>query len=122
MTNSTEKKTKAEQAAEQLEAAIVSCQLAPGTVMTETELSEYLEIGRTPVREALTKLANEHLVVFRERDNRRRRAIAFAVFDDLGRIAFHHCYAGVGGTQVDTDNFTHDFLLQNLVEIRKTGC
>lgn len=62
MTNSTEKKTKAEQAAEQLEAAIVSCQLAPGTVMTETELSEYLEIGRTPVREALTKLANEHLV------------------------------------------------------------
>jgi len=62
MANSTEKKTKAEQAAEQLEAAIVSCQLAPGTVMTETELSEYLEIGRTPVREALTKLANENLV------------------------------------------------------------
>ena len=30
--------------------------------MTETEISEYLDIGRTPVREALTKLANENLV------------------------------------------------------------
>ncbi|WP_027858620.1 GntR family transcriptional regulator [Marinobacterium jannaschii] len=62
MRNSLEKKTKAEQAAEQLEAAIVECQIAPGTVMTETEISEFLDIGRTPVREALMKLANENLV------------------------------------------------------------
>jgi len=62
MSNSLEKKTKAEIAAEQLEAAIVSCQLAPGSVMTETEISEFVGLGRTPVREALMKLANENLV------------------------------------------------------------
>lgn len=60
--NTLEKKTKAEIAAEKLEAAIVDCQIAPGTVMTETEISEFLDIGRTPVREALMKLANENLV------------------------------------------------------------
>ncbi|MBU2967092.1 GntR family transcriptional regulator [Amphritea sp. 2_MG-2023] len=62
MHNSIEKKTKAEIAAEKLEAAIVDCRIAPGAVMTETEVSEYLDIGRTPVREALMKLANENLV------------------------------------------------------------
>ncbi len=62
MPNSLEKKTKAEIAAEQLEAAIVDCRIEPGTVMTETEVSEFLGLGRTPVREALMKLANENLV------------------------------------------------------------
>lgn len=62
MRNSLEKKTKAEQAAEQLEAAIINCTLKPGTVMTETEISEFLDIGRTPVREALMRLANNNMV------------------------------------------------------------
>ncbi|MBN3563794.1 GntR family transcriptional regulator [Aliamphritea spongicola] len=62
MQTSLEKKTKAELAAELLEAAIISCDLEPGSVMTETEVSEYLDLGRTPVREALTRLANENLV------------------------------------------------------------
>jgi DNA-binding GntR family transcriptional regulator len=62
MQSSLEKKTKAEIAAEKLEAAIIDCQIAPGSVMTETEISEFLGIGRTPVREALMKLANENLV------------------------------------------------------------
>lgn len=62
MQNTLEKKTKAEQAAELLEAAIINCSIQPGSVMTETEISDMLEIGRTPVREALMKLANENLV------------------------------------------------------------
>ena len=62
MHNPLEKKTKAEIAAEKLEAAIVDCLIEPGSVMTETEVSEYLDLGRTPVREALMKLANENLV------------------------------------------------------------
>lgn len=62
MQNSLERKTKAEQAAELLEAAIINCSIQPGAVMTETEVSELLDIGRTPVREALMKLANENLV------------------------------------------------------------
>lgn len=62
MHNPLEKKTKAEVAAEKLEEAIVDCLIEPGSVMTETEISEFLNLGRTPVREALMKLANENLV------------------------------------------------------------
>jgi len=41
---------------------IVSLELAPGAVIDERELIERLEIGRTPVREALRRLAQERLV------------------------------------------------------------
>jgi DNA-binding GntR family transcriptional regulator len=41
---------------------IVSLELAPGAVIDERELLERLGIGRTPVREALRRLAQERLV------------------------------------------------------------
>ncbi len=41
---------------------IVSLELAPGAVVNERELIEQLAIGRTPVREALRRLAQEKLV------------------------------------------------------------
>jgi DNA-binding GntR family transcriptional regulator len=41
---------------------IVSLELAPGAVIDERELIERLGIGRTPVREALRRLAQERLV------------------------------------------------------------
>jgi DNA-binding GntR family transcriptional regulator len=41
---------------------IVSLELAPGALIDERELIERLEIGRTPVREALRRLAQEQLV------------------------------------------------------------
>jgi DNA-binding GntR family transcriptional regulator len=41
---------------------IVSLELAPGAVIDEPELMERLGIGRTPVREALHRLALERLV------------------------------------------------------------
>jgi DNA-binding GntR family transcriptional regulator len=41
---------------------IVSLELAPGAVIEERELMERLGIGRTPVREALRRLAQERLV------------------------------------------------------------
>jgi DNA-binding GntR family transcriptional regulator len=41
---------------------IVSLELAPGALIDERELIERLEIGRTPVREALRRLALEQLV------------------------------------------------------------
>lgn len=46
-----------------IEEMIVTLHLAPGTVLSETALSEDLEIGRTPIREALQRLAREGLVV-----------------------------------------------------------
>jgi DNA-binding GntR family transcriptional regulator len=41
---------------------IVSLELAPGAIVDERELMAQLEIGRTPVREALRQLARENLV------------------------------------------------------------
>jgi len=52
----------AEQAYRLLEEMIVTLKLAPGTVLTEGDLSERLDIGRTPIREALQRLSAEHLV------------------------------------------------------------
>jgi DNA-binding GntR family transcriptional regulator len=45
-----------------LEEMIVTLRLSPGTVLSETALSRMLGIGRTPVREALQRLAREGLV------------------------------------------------------------
>ncbi len=47
----------------ELEERIVTLQLEPGEVLSEARLSESLGIGRTPVREALQRLAREGLVV-----------------------------------------------------------
>lgn len=41
---------------------IVRLELAPGTVVTESLLSERVGIGRTPIREALQRLAREKLI------------------------------------------------------------
>lgn len=46
-----------------LEEMIVTLQLTPGSVVSETALSKRLGIGRTPIREALQRLARERLVV-----------------------------------------------------------
>ena len=45
-----------------IEEMIVTLRLQPGAVLSETALSNQLGIGRTPVREALQRLAREGLV------------------------------------------------------------
>jgi DNA-binding GntR family transcriptional regulator len=52
----------ADKAYHEIRGLIVSLQLAPGAVIDERELIEQLEIGRTPVREALRRLSHEGLV------------------------------------------------------------
>lgn len=52
----------AEKAYQAIRDLIVSLELAPGAVIAEPELMERLGIGRTPVREALHRLALERLV------------------------------------------------------------
>ncbi|MDQ7053474.1 MAG: GntR family transcriptional regulator [candidate division KSB1 bacterium] len=51
-----------EQAYERIEEMIVTLELPPGTLLSEYELSRQIGIGRTPVREALQRLAAERLV------------------------------------------------------------
>ncbi len=48
---------------EKVEELIVTLQLEPGSVLSESALAQELGIGRTPIREALQRLARESLVV-----------------------------------------------------------
>src|SRR5439155_908312 len=41
---------------------IVSLEMPPGSVVNEARLRDELQIGRTPIREALQRLARENLV------------------------------------------------------------
>lgn len=53
----------AEQAYDRIEAMIVTLELPPGLVFSESELSQQLGIGRTPTREALQRLVADRLVI-----------------------------------------------------------
>jgi DNA-binding GntR family transcriptional regulator len=51
-----------EEAYRRIEELIVTLDLEPGSVVSEATLSERIGIGTTPIREALQRLAREHLV------------------------------------------------------------
>jgi DNA-binding GntR family transcriptional regulator len=51
-----------QQAYIQIKDMIVTLELAPGSVIDETDLQNQLQLGRTPIREALKRLALESLV------------------------------------------------------------
>ena len=53
----------ADQAFDVVERMIVTLELDPGTVFSEGELSQRIGIGRTPLREALLRLAGDQLIV-----------------------------------------------------------
>ena len=52
----------AEKAYRRLEEMIVTLELAPGAVLSEAELSKKLGIGRTPIGEAVQRLARQDLI------------------------------------------------------------
>jgi hypothetical protein len=62
-------------------------------------------------RLALGRLADQPLARFGKRNHGRRRARALGILDDLGVATLHHCDAGVGGAEVDTNDFGHDSTL-----------
>src|SRR5437764_3273704 len=56
--------TKADDIALVIEEAIVAGELEPGTVLRQEQLSEQFNVSRTPIREALRRLAALGLVSF----------------------------------------------------------
>jgi DNA-binding GntR family transcriptional regulator len=76
--------TKADDIAGLIEEAIVSGELAPGSVLRQEQLSERFGVSRTPVREALRRLAALGLVSFEPNKGVRVRTLSH---DDL-REAF----------------------------------
>jgi DNA-binding GntR family transcriptional regulator len=59
----------AERAYAELRERIVTLRLAPGAVLREDELMSALNIGRTPLREAIKRLALENLVAVQPRSS-----------------------------------------------------
>ena len=55
-------------------------------------------------------LPNQPLPGLGECDDRRGSPAAFFIRDDLGLAALHHGDAGVGGSQVNSDNLGHKIL------------
>jgi DNA-binding GntR family transcriptional regulator len=85
--------TLTEQAYRVIEEAIVTLQLAPGHVLSEQILSATYKIGRTPVREALQRLAREGLVTILPRKgilvsdlNPRQQLLLLEVRRELERL------------------------------------
>lgn len=52
----------AERAFDEIRRKIIRLELAPGDIVREAELQAQLGIGRTPIREALQRLARDHFV------------------------------------------------------------
>jgi DNA-binding GntR family transcriptional regulator len=82
-----------EQAYRQIEEQIVTLQLKPGDILSEQMLSATFGIGRTPVREALQRLAHEGLVIILPRKgilvsdlNPRRQLLVLEVRRELERL------------------------------------
>src|SRR5215204_4150458 len=80
-----------EQAAARLRTLIVRGDLAPGEPLMEVELSELLEVSRTPLREALKLLATEGLVELRLNRS--------AVVTPLRREEITELFEAVGGIE-----------------------
>jgi DNA-binding GntR family transcriptional regulator len=62
-----EQSTLTDQAYKELEERIVTLRIAPGAVLSEASLGQQLGLGRTPIREALQRLARDGLVVILSR-------------------------------------------------------
>ena len=77
----------------ELEEMIVTLQLEPNAVLSETALAQDLGIGRTPIREALQRLAREGLVMILPRKgilvseiNPRKQLLLLAVRREIERL------------------------------------
>jgi len=57
------KPTNAEKAYTQIKGKIITAQMPPGSVISETQLMEEFALGRTPIREAIKQLQMENLVM-----------------------------------------------------------
>jgi len=82
-----------DQAYNVLEEQIVTLRLEPGAVLSENRLADALGFGRTPIREALQRLAREGLVVILPRKgilvaeiNPRKQLLALEVRRELERL------------------------------------
>lgn len=65
---------------------ILSSELRPGTQLLEQEIVELFGVSRTPVREALIRLQNEHLVQIIPRHGMRVRNVSMADIEEVFQV------------------------------------
>ena len=99
-----------EQAYREIEEEIVTLRLRPGTILSEQLLAERFKIGRTPVREALQRLANEGLVIILPRKgilvsdiNPRQQLLVLEVRREIERLLSRT--SAERATDVQKENF-----------------
>ena len=94
-----------DQATRLLEELIVLSELAPGATVTEQELSDRMGLGRTPVREAVQRLAAQRLlVVLPRRGILISPVVAFEYFGLLEtRRALNRLLASLAATRASAD-------------------
>ena len=61
-------RNQADLAYERIEKMLVNCQLSPGRFLAMQDLQELVALGRTPVHQAVSRLAEDTLVIVRPRD------------------------------------------------------
>jgi len=101
--------TKADDIALVIEEAIVSGELAPGTVLRQEQLSEQFDVSRTPIREALRKLAALGLVSFEPNRGVRVRTITR---DELGEAFLIRAELEGLATEVAATKMTEEALAE----------
>jgi DNA-binding GntR family transcriptional regulator len=98
--------TKADDIAVLIEEAIVSGELAPGSVLRQEQLSERFGVSRTPVREALRRLAALGLVSFEPNRGVRVRTLSYEGLREafLVRAELEALVTGLAAANLNTDD------------------
>lgn len=99
--------TKADEIALVLEEAIVSGELEPGTTLRQEQLSERFAVSRTPIREALRRLAALGLVSFVPNRGVRVRTLSR---DELWEAFLVRAELEAVATEIATPKFTPAYL------------
>jgi DNA-binding GntR family transcriptional regulator len=114
----------AEHAYVELRDRIVTLHLPPGTVLREDELMENLGIGRTPLREAVKRLALENLVEVQPRRGTFVTAIEAADIQNITevRAELEGCAAELAAMRLDPDTrATAEALLHDIESLDGAG-
>jgi DNA-binding GntR family transcriptional regulator len=83
------RETQATKAYHAIRAMILRCELSPGSVINDRDLTKRLRIGRTPIREALLRLSGERLVIFQQNQSIQVSAVDLAQINDLYTLRLH---------------------------------
>ena len=86
--------------------AIITLELAPGTLVNEQQLAEVLKMGAVPVREALKLLAHDELIVVTPRHGLYVTDISLPDLEQISemRLTLEPFCAGLAAQRATTDD------------------